>query len=806
MSEHVEHPLLVPGSIEARTYQLALAKAAIRTSSMIVLPTGLGKTVVALLVIATRLEQGGRVLFLAPTKPLVEQHAEFLRSHLRAEIVVLTGEIPPRKRVELWKNDAQVIVSTPQVIENDLVARRIALSDIKLVIFDEAHRAVGNYSYVYIARTYIDQAENPLVIGLTASPGGTIEKIQRVSDALHIDNIEIRTEFDPDVLPYVHGKDIEWYRFSLPPEMDLVRQSLNTALSSRLRELKRMRIIKNEWISTSELLKLRAEVAYNKNYRAMSLIAEVIKLRHAIGMIETQGVVTTNKYFERLKKEAKSKGGSKAARKLVADPNVKRAMDRAKMLKEMHPKLLAVKKVVRELLINKPNSRIIVFTNYRDTAELVKNALSEVDGVRPVKFVGQAQKDGVKGLSQKQQVQLLSEFVEGTYNVLVATSVAEEGLDIPSTDMVLFYEPIPSEIRSIQREGRTGRRRAGKVVVLITKGTRDEVYYWSSNRKRKVMRAEMKRMSDNASEEFGEPTHRIDSKPDVLEDPSSGVKWSIYNQVSDHATIESQCSYHGENEVNNAVDGYIAPHQDRSTVPSEKHQKTLLDFERDATATVKIVADVHEMRSDVVNELGKLGATVEIRTLPVADYVLSDKVAVERKTAEDFLSTLIDWDLLGQVRALVDSYGSPIVIIEGKNLYTGRNIHPNAIRGMLASIVVDFRVPILYSDNAEDTAALLYIIARREQIEAKREPILHGKKSMKTLTEQQEYLIASIPAIGPIAARALLSHFESVEAIINAREEQLVKVKRIGKITAKKIRDVASARYAPGTPKNQNLL
>jgi Fanconi anemia group M protein len=517
-------------------------------------------------------------------------------------------------------------------------------------------------------------------------------------------------------------------------------------------------------------------------------------------MIETQGVVTTNKYFERLTKEAKSKGGSKAARKLVNDPYVKRAMDRAKLLKEMHPKLLAVKNVVRELFINKPDSRIIVFTNYRDTAELVKNALSEVEGVRPIKFVGQAQKDGVRGLSQKQQVQLLSEFVEGNYNVLVATSVAEEGLDIPSTDMVLFYEPIPSEIRSIQREGRTGRRRAGKVVVLITKGTRDEAYYWSSNRKRKIMRAEMKRMSDNTSDELHEPTFRI-GKPDGLEDPSSGVESSVYSQVSDRAIIESQCSYHCENEVKNAVNSHDDVVQDGLLVPSEKQQKTLLDFEGGITDAVKIVVDVREMRSDVVNEMNKLGATVEVRTLPVADYVLSDTVAIERKTAEDFLHTLIDRDLFGQIRALADSYENPILIIEGKNLYAGRNIHPNAIRGMLASIVVDCKVPILYSDNAEDTAAMLYIIARREQVETKRAPILHGKKSTKTLTEQQEYLVSSMPAIGPIAARALLTHFESVEAIINAREEQLVKVKGIGKITAQKIRKVVSAKYALGSPK-----
>jgi Fanconi anemia group M protein len=521
--------------------------------------------------------------------------------------------------------------------------------------------------------------------------------------------------------------------------MDFIRRNLNTALLSRLRELKRMGIVSNEWISTSELLRLRAEISDSKNYRAMSVIAEVIKLRHAIGMIETQGVVTTNKYFERLKKEAEAKGGSKAARRLVGDLYVKRAMDRAKTLKEMHPKLLAVKNVVNNLLINKPDSRIIVFTNYRDTAELVKNVLSHVDGVRPVKFVGQAQKDGVKGLSQKQQVQLISEFVEGKYNVLVATSVAEEGLDIPSTDMVLFYEPIPSEIRSIQREGRTGRRRSGKVVVLITKGTRDEAYYWSSNRKRKIMRAEMKKMSDKASDALDEPSCHIDSDPHTLEDTPVNVQSVNYNQASDNATIGTQCSYHRENEAMNAIqitrDGPYA-HEIELMVPSEKCQTTLLDFEKDITDTVRILVDVPELRYDVVDETIKLGKRSEIRTLPIVDYVLNDKIAVERKTAEDVLSTLMD-----------------------------------------------------------------RVLFEREQIETKRGPILRGKKSTKTLEEQQEYLISSIFSIGPIAAGALLKHFGSVEAVINAPEEQLVKVKGIGKITAQKIREIICAKYALESPK-----
>ena len=735
MSEHVKHPLIVPGSVESRTYQLTLAKSALKDSSMIVLPTGLGKTIVALLVIANRLERGGRVLFLAPTKPLVEQHTEFLRSHLRAETIIFTGEIPPHKRSELWTNAAQVVVSTPQVIENDLAEEKIDLSQVALVIFDEAHRAVGNYSYVYIANKYVDQAKDPLILGLTASPGGTIEKIQRVSDGLHINNIEIRTETDPDVLPYIYEKYVEWYKFSLPPEMDFIRQSLNSALSSRLRELKIMGIISKEWVSTSELLRLRTEVSGSKNYRAMSVIAEVIKLRHAIGMIETQGVVTTNKYFERLKKEAKAKGGSKAAKRLVSDPHVKRAMDRAKTLKEMHPKLLAVENVVHNLFMTKPDSRIIVFTNYRDTAELVKNALLHIDGVRPVKFVGQAQKDGVKGLSQKQQVQLISEFIEGKYNVLVATSVAEEGLDIPSTDMVLFYEPIPSEIRSIQREGRTGRRRSGKVVVLITKGTRDEAYYWSSNRKRKIMRAEMKRMSDKASDSRNESSFHIDSEPHTIENTLINVQSVNDNQTSDNAVIETQCSYHWEEGAMNSIQitrGGPHVHAVELMAPPEKCQKTLLDFEKGIKDTVGITVDIPEVRSGVVNETIKLVADIEVSPLPIADCVLRDKSAIERKIAEDSLSTLTDHDLF-----------------------------------------------------------------EREQSGKKRGLILRGKKPAKMLKEQQEYLISSIPSIGLIAAGALLKHFGSVEAVINAPEEQLLKVRGIGKITARKIREIISAKYTP---------
>jgi len=154
MPEYVSHPLLKPDTVSSRDYQLTLARTALEKSSLIVLPTGLGKTIIALLVMVERLGDGKKVLMLSPTKPLVEQHAAFLRRALNIDpekIAVFTGSVAPGERELQWK-DSRVIVSTPQVIENDVLMKRFDLRDVSLVVFDEAHRATGDYAYVYIAK------------------------------------------------------------------------------------------------------------------------------------------------------------------------------------------------------------------------------------------------------------------------------------------------------------------------------------------------------------------------------------------------------------------------------------------------------------------------------------------------------------------------------------------------------------------------------------------------------------------------------------------------------------------------------
>ena len=748
--EFIKHPLIKPGTVEQRLYQLALAGEAIKKSSLIVLPTGLGKTVVALLVMVSRLLKG-KVLLLSPTKPLVEQHAAFFKDTLNIppeNVVLFTGNTNPGKRESMYEK-AQLVISTPQVIENDLLGKKISLEKVSCIIFDEAHRATGNYSYVYIAQKYIQQNPDPLVLGITASPGSNTEKIQEVCANLHLKSVEIRTDSDPDVKPYIFDKDIEWKYVSVPVEMKGLKGLMDKVLNDRLEKLQELGFLSNfqKRLSKREMLDLQARLQAQlrsfpdqKIYRGISLLAEIFKVSHAIEISETQGSSALSKYFERLENEAISRGGSKAAKRLMEDLSMRQAVHHLGGCDGNNPKLNAVKELVEKQISDAPQSRVIVFTNYRDTAELVANSLKEVPGIKPIRFVGQASKYKDTGLTQKQQVDIIKKFKDGEYNTLVATSVAEEGLDIPATDLVVFFEPVPSEIRSIQRKGRTGRKHAGRVVVLLAKGSKDEAYHWSSNYKERQMVKTMKNLD-------------IDLDPPDKTDESDGQTKLMDFSIAQGSNFE---------------------------VPK-----------------VKVYVDKREIRSHVAHSLEKLDVEVILRTLEVGDYVVSDRVGIERKTVDDFLSTFLDGrDLFGQISDLARAYRRPLLIIEGEGIYSKRHIHPNAIRGALSTVAIDFGIPVLFSKDEEDTAALISVIAKREQADdPKKEINLHGTKTASTLPEQQEYVVSAISEIGPVVAKNLLRHFGSVERIMRASREELMAVELVGPKTADRIREVVSGEY-----------
>jgi len=492
--------------IKPRLYQEFIAVTAIDKNTLCILPTGMGKTLVAIMVAAYRLEKfpNSKILMIAPTRPLVNQHMKTFKNLMKlkeTDFVALTGKIHPNDREVLYSKGI-LFFATPQLIRNDIENKILDLKDYSLVVVDECHRSVKKYAYTFVVDYYTKQALNPLIFGLTASPGGIKDKINEVKKNLHIEAVEIRTEMDGDVKPYVQEIKTDRIYVELPEELMDVRRNLESAYKKRLEWLITSKLIPSMRTTKRELLDLQNQLGgmYQETRdfmvaKALTTCAQAIKIEHALGLLETQGVTSLYKYFLDLQKKKTA-----ATRNVLNDPNI---IDAIKKTKDLfvrgmeHPKLEKLIEIVEAEIKRKPNTKIIVFANYRSSVEQITNLL-RAKGVEAREFIGQAVKGG-KGLKQKEQIEILNEFNYEMFNALVATSVGEEGLDIEEVDLVIFYEPVPSEIRSIQRRGRTGRTRPGRVVFLITKGTRDEGYYWSAFHKEKKMKKILYSMKESIS-------------------------------------------------------------------------------------------------------------------------------------------------------------------------------------------------------------------------------------------------------------------------------------------------------------------
>jgi len=227
---------------------------------------------------------------------------------------------------------------------------------------------------------------------------------------------------------------------------------------------------------------------------------------------------------------------------------------------------------------------------------------------------------------------------------------------------------------------------------------------------------------------------------------------------------------------------------------AKPNQRTLIDYEKKKD-NVKIVVDNREYRSNVVKNLTIKGVDIEPQQLDVGDYILSSRIGVERKNVDDFLESLIDGKLFKQMAQLRDAYSRPVLILEGDNLLTKRNINHNAIFGSLASITVDFGIPILTTKDASETADLLNVIAKREQREDKKDVAVRGDKTQMSIQERQQFIIEGLPNVSAVIAKRLLSHFSSIKDIANATEKELLEVKGVGKQIATDIIKLLNADY-----------
>lgn len=470
MTEFVVKKYVTKNSIERREYQVNLSAQAIKENCIVVLPTGLGKTTVALHVIAEYLSKGtGGILFLAPTKVLVNQHFEFLQNNLTLDdISLITGEDSIQKRKKLWNNS--VICATPEIARNDLNRGIISSENFSLVIFDEVHRTIGDYAYSGIAQRFENSSTR--LVGMTATLPSEREKATEILTRLRISSVAERTEDSPDVKPYTQETHTEWVSVNLPLELKVIQKLLKLALDARYDTLKNNGITLAQQHSLSALLGIRQYVL-GKDRRSAKPLFTAIRIHYALNMLEVHGITPFLKYCER----AQAKKGAGIKELFEVDPNFTRAMHLAKVAQSRGVEHSKIQKL--ETILESVQGKTLIFTSYRDSVELIHNQLTKL-GIGAGILVG---KSGETGLKQKKQIETVQNFRDGLFQVLVATRVGEEGLDIAEVNQVIFYDNVPSSIRFVQRRGRTGRKDTGKLVVLIAKDTIDETYYWIGKRK-----------------------------------------------------------------------------------------------------------------------------------------------------------------------------------------------------------------------------------------------------------------------------------------------------------------------------------
>src|SRR5487761_879564 len=488
---YLSHPLIFSNAAEERLYQTSIAKTALEKNTLVILPTALGKTVISALVAAEVL------LNYSGSRVLVMQHKRSFQSLIRfpeEQFALLTGKTSAEYRESVWTAATpRLVFATPQVVRNDIREGRLStLKDFGLLVFDECHRSVKEYAYTEVAESYAKSSPFPLILGMTASPGSDLTKVMNVCKSLYVEHIEQRCDEDPDVKPFINPVTVEGKEVQLPFAYEPVRGILRGMRDSRISTLRtRGYLKKSTFVSRMDLLDLGSELRYRAEmsmeeergplYYAISLQSQALTMFHMIELLDTQGAYTLKRFMERLEEDSESKKSHSVITSELAYSSLNELL--AGHCNVEHPKVEELKKIASQQLKSNPQSRMLVFTQYRDTATHLVEEMNKIEGVRAERFVGQASKIRDKGLTQAQQASLIEDLRKGYLNTLCATSIAEEGLDIPEVDLVIFYEPIPSEIRYIQRRGRTGRKAAGRVIILATRDTNDIVYLHASQRR-----------------------------------------------------------------------------------------------------------------------------------------------------------------------------------------------------------------------------------------------------------------------------------------------------------------------------------
>ncbi|MBD3193059.1 MAG: DEAD/DEAH box helicase [Candidatus Heimdallarchaeota archaeon] len=839
----LNHPFLEKG-IEARLFQQTILNSVIRKNTLVVLPTGTGKTMISILHIAYLLEKGKitdkgeYVLILAPTKPLVHQHVTALRDYLTIpsqKIVAFSGAIRPDKRAQLAKK-ACIIVATPQTIKNDIIQGHIDLRKCVLIYFDEAHRATGDYSYVPIADILVDFNPSARIVALTASPGADKESILEICRNLFIEEIESRTKDDPEVSPYVQEIEIDRIEVPLPQEFEELLQKVNYLGEKELQILKREGLTtKNfSFLYKGEVLRLKQQLSKNfrGNYLEVMACNRLIYLQILRETLESQGIPSTHALLENwLVKKSKSIQGLLNLEVFQEIVETVRTLDAQGTI---HPKLLYLFEILKQE--NLDNSRVLIFCNLRATCYAISKALND-QGFNSRAFVGQS-RGKKKGLSQKKQIKRLDAFRNNAFSILVSTSVLEEGLDVEECNLVIFYDSTPSAIRKIQRVGRTGRKKKGRVIVLTTHQTTDTAGHFISKareRRMKKLLADISWLKKELEKEPEKPKKaftpidcqdRKDGEGTILgqrtlldsREEESNAEWleeedandNDYNSDEDasepfeepvriknerlrsfkealeelqqmdckkESQVEVQSASKSLNQSINQEEGNLEENITEEKSSEETTKENSLNKKSTGKKAIKIIVDSREKNSKILFYLKKQGIELDFQQLENGDYILSDRVAVEYKKGADLLASIIDGRLFEQLGHLQNAYQIPILLIEG---FSSGGIHPEAIAGAIASFAIDFGVSVIQTQSSQETAALLRRLAIREQKTKKRKTLIRKPSRVANPKENVVRILSSFPGINRTISTRLLEKFGSIKNIINSKQEELKGIDGLG--------------------------
>ena len=486
-----------------RDYQYSIVARGLYHNMLVALPTGLGKTFIAATIMLNwfRWTTDAQIVFVAPTKPLVSQQVKAcfeIAGIPRSATTMLTGGTSPGLRAEEWQSK-RVFFMTPQTIVNDLKTGICDPKRLVLLVVDEAHRATGGYAYVEVVKFLRRFNTSFRVLALTATPGASVESVQEVIDGLGIARVEIRTEESLDIRQYVHSRKIETILFDNSEEMTMVMDLFARTLQPVLDKLNGMNAYwardpmtltpygcnqaRQRWMGSDAGRKAAMPIKGMVN-TIFSLLAS---LSHGIELLKFHGIGPFYHKALAFRNEIHNNGkkGGKYATQINESEPFQTIMSRVQIWINNpdfvgHPKLEYVQSVVMNHFLDAGDgrgasdpsrTRVMVFAHYRDSAEEIARVLRRNEPmIRPHVFVGQANSKGSDGMDQKTQLETIKQFQKGIYNTLVATSIGEEGLDIGEVDLIICYDASASPIRMLQRMGRTGRKRAGNIVVTLMKG------------------------------------------------------------------------------------------------------------------------------------------------------------------------------------------------------------------------------------------------------------------------------------------------------------------------------------------------